>query len=88
MIDFLLKKFVTKTKLSFLSPLENGDHLELDTSEHLDSDSDQKHQLMIGVIKWDVSLGRLDVKTAVMNLASFRSDPRQGHLENCEGVAS
>ena len=64
--------FGTNHRLSFSSPLENGDHPEHDTSEHLDLDDIQKYQSIIGVIHWSVSVGILDVNTAVMTLASFR----------------
>ena len=36
---------------------------------------------MIGSLQWAVSLGRFDISTAVMTLSSFRSLPRQGHLQ-------
>ena len=88
MVDCYYDMFGTKPKLSFSSPLEKGGYPELDTSENLDSDGIQKHQSMIGAIKWAVSLGRLDVNTAVMTLASFRTEPRQGHLDHCERVVS
>ena len=58
-----------------------GNHPELEISECLDSDSIQKHQSIIGVIQWDVYLGRLDIDTAVMTLESFIAEPRQGHLD-------
>ena len=86
--DCYYNMFVTKPKLSFSSPLEKGDHTELDTSECLDLDDIQKHQSMIGTIQWTISLGRLEVNTAEMTLASFRDDPRQGHLDRCKKVVS
>ena len=88
MIDCYYNMFGTKPKLTYSSPLEKGDHPELDTSEYLDSDGVQQYQSMIGAIQWAVSLGRLDVNTAVMTLASFRAEPRQGHLERCKRVVS
>ena len=66
----------SKPKIIFVSPLEKGVHPELCTSKCLDQDGIQKHQLLIGDIKWSASLGRLDINTAVMTLASFRSEPR------------
>jgi hypothetical protein len=32
-------------------------------------------------MQWAVSIGRLDIATAVMSLSSFRAMPRRGHLE-------
>ena len=43
MIDCLCNMFGTKPKITFSSPLENGEYPELDTSEYLDSDGVQQH---------------------------------------------
>ena len=43
--------FGTKPKPNLSSPLEKGNHPELDTSECLDSDEAQQNQLMTGVIQ-------------------------------------
>ena len=80
--------FSTRSKLTYSSPLEKGNHPELDASEYLDADGAQKYQSMIGAIQWAVSLGRLEANTAVMTLSSFRDEPRQGHLERCKRVVS
>ena len=88
MVDCYYKIFGAKPKLSFLSPLENGEYPELYTSEHLYSDVVQKYQSMIGEIKWAESLGRLDVNIVVTTLASVRAEPRQGHFDSCKRVIS
>ena len=36
---------------------------------------------MAGALQWAVSLGRLDITTAVMTMSSFRVEPREGRLE-------
>jgi hypothetical protein len=48
----------------YTSPLEKGDHLEIDKSEELNEDGVKKYQKMIGCLQWAVSLGRFDIKTA------------------------
>ena len=60
----------------------------MNTSKHLDQDGIQKHQSLIGSIKWDVSLGRLEVNTAVVTIDSFRAEPREGHLDKAKLVVS
>jgi hypothetical protein len=70
------------------SPLEEGDHPELDTSEFLDDEDTQKYQSLIGSLQWVITLGRWDVQTAVMTLSSFRAKPRKGHLERAKRVCS
>ena len=42
--------------------------------------------MLIGSLQWAVSLGRLDIATAVMTLSSFRAAPRVGHLERAKRV--
>lgn len=86
------KKYIEKMLLNFekmfghkareyTSPLEKGDHPELDTSELLDSQGIKDFQSLIGQCQWAVSIGRFDIMTAVMTLSSFRAVPRRGHLE-------
>ena len=78
--------FGTKPKDVYTSPLEKGDHPEMDTSELLGSTGIQQYQSMVGAMQWAVSIGRLDNTTAVMTLSSFRVAPRMGHLEQCKRV--
>ena len=88
MVDFYYNMFHTEPEISISSPLEKGDHPELDNYECLDSDGVQKYQSMICAIKWAVALGILDVNTAVFTLASFRAEPRQVHLDRRKIVVS
>ena len=71
---------------SFTSPLENNDHPELDTSEELDVNGIKKYQSLIGALQWAVSIGRMDITTAVMTMSSFRVAPRKGHLERIKRI--
>ena len=73
--------FGPETKIIIMSLLEKGDHPKLDTSKHLDQDRTQKYHSLIGASQRAVSLGRLDVNAAVIALASFRNEPREGHLD-------
>jgi hypothetical protein len=68
------------------SPLERGDHPELDDSELLDDDWTQKYQSLVGALQWAVSIGRIDITTAVMTMSSFRAAPRQGHLDRIKRI--
>ena len=73
--------FGSKPKQNISSPLEKGDHPELDTSELLDAEGTQKYQSLIGALQWAISIGRMDITTAVMTLSGFRAAPRIEHLE-------
>ena len=73
--------FGTKPSQKYSSPLDKGDHPELDTSEFLDDVETQRYQSLIGSLQWAISIGRLDINTAVMSLSSFRAMPRKGHMD-------
>ena len=68
-------------KQKYSSPLEKGDHPELDTTELLGPDSIVVYHSMIGALQWLISIGRLDIHSAVMTLSGFREAPRTGHLD-------
>jgi hypothetical protein len=55
------------------SPLEQNDHPEMDNSPFLRQDETQQFQSLIGAMQWAVSIGRLDIVTAVISLSSFRT---------------
>jgi len=74
------RMFGEKPSTKIYSPLEKGDHPELDESELLDATRLQQYQSLIGSLQWTISLGRFDIATAVMTLSSFRAAPRRGHL--------
>ena len=71
-----------------MSLLEKGHYPELYTSNYLDQDSIQKCQSLTGATQWAVSLGRLDFNADVVTLASFRDEPREGHLDRARRVVS
>ena len=85
MIDTYERMFGSKPK-AYTSPLEKGDHPELDTSEELDEAGITKYQSLIGAMQWAVSIGRIDITTAVMTMSGFRTAPRIGHLERCKRI--
>jgi histone deacetylase 1/2 len=68
------------------SPLDKGDHPEIDTSELVDLQGIKQYQSLIGSTQWAVQLGRIDITTAVMSLSSYRIAPRQGHLDRAKRV--
>ena len=86
MVQSYERMFGEKPNRNVYSPLEKGDHPELDTSEMLDLDGIQKYQSIIGSIQWAVSLGRIDINTAVMTMSGFRAAPRRGHLERVRRI--
>jgi hypothetical protein len=86
MIGTYEQMFGSKPKTTYSSPLERGDHPELDISEELGIDGIKQYQTLIGAAQWLVSLGRLDIATAIMTMSSFRVAPRQGHLDRVKRI--
>ena len=76
----------SKPKELYLSPLEKGDHPEIDLSPLLDQEGIQQYQSLVGAMQWAVSIGRIDITTAVMTMSSFRVAPREGHLDRCKRI--
>ena len=75
------KMFGSLPSATVQSPIEHGEHPELDESELLDQEGIKKCQSLIGLQQWAISLGRFDTACAVMTMSSFRAAPRIGHLE-------
>ena len=70
----------------YASPLESGDHPELDTSQELEENDINKYQSMIGSLQWAILIGLFNISTAVMSLSSFRAFPRQGYLKRLQSI--
>ena len=68
------------------SPMELGDHPEMDQTEELDEDGVKLYQSLIGALQWLITLGRFDIQQAVTSLSSFCTMPQKGHLERVKRV--
>ena len=64
MMDSYFQLFGEKPK-PYTSPLEKGDHPELDTLDELGDTDIKKYQSLIGALQWAVTLGRIDITTAL-----------------------
>ena len=69
---------ILKTKAACVFP--SGWKPECDTTPLLGDDDASYFQQQIGVLRWMVELGRIDICTEVSMLAAFSAAPRQGHL--------
>jgi hypothetical protein len=85
MIDTYVQLYGEKPRKAS-SPLEQNDHPEMDDSPFLGQDETQQFQSLTGAMQWAVSIGRLDIVTAVMSLSSFRAMPRRGHLKRAKRI--
>jgi hypothetical protein len=62
-------------------PFAGGYKPELDESPELDSTRANFYQSQIGILRWYVELGRIDIITEVSMLSTYIFLPREGHLE-------
>jgi len=68
MVDTYVRLFGMKPSTKPLSPLEKGDHPEIDDSEFLDDNSTQTYQSLVGALKWSISISQFNITTAVMTM--------------------
>jgi Reverse transcriptase (RNA-dependent DNA polymerase) len=64
------------------SVLPSGYRPELDTSKYCNGDEANYYQQQIGVLRWAVELGRIDIAVEVSMLASYTAAPRTGHFDS------
>lgn len=67
------------TKVS--TPLSQGYRPELDVSKELNDEDANYYQNLIGILRWSVELGRIDIHVSVALMSSYSASPRIGHLE-------
>jgi hypothetical protein len=86
-VDNYVHEFGKKPR-DYTSPLEKGDHPEIDTSEFLESNDIHRFQSLIGSAQWAIALRCFDIMPAVMTLSSFRAAPWKVHLQRaCRIIA-
>ena len=54
---------------------------ELDVTDYCDSNDHTYYQQQVGVLRWAVELGRIDICCEVSMMAAYCAAPRVGHLE-------
>ncbi len=78
---YLQKEYGGKLPKRVSGPLPTGYRPEVDTSQELSGEELSYYQSQVGVLRWIVELGRIDIITEVSSLASCLALPRKGHLE-------
>ena len=63
------------------SPIKQDYRPELDISPELNVSDAAYYQSLVGVLRWIVELGRIDITTEASMMASCMALPRAGHLE-------
>ena len=62
-------------------PLPSGYKPELDVTDECDAEHVSRFQQLIGILRWAIELGRIDVQIEVALLSQYQASPREGHLE-------
>lgn len=63
------------------APLSSGYHPECDISTELNTEDASYYQSLIGILRWIVEMGRIDVCCEVSVMSSHVALPREGHLQ-------
>lgn len=66
---------------SHKGPLPAGYKPELDVTDECDADHMSRYQQLIGILRWAVELGRIDIHVEVAIMSQYQASPREGHLE-------
>jgi hypothetical protein len=80
-VEAELAKDGKKLRSKVSSTMTSGYRPELDVSRELGDEAANYYQNLIGVLRWIVELGRIEITTAVGLLSSYTAQPREGHLE-------
>ena len=63
------------------NPFKMGYDPEFDTSPEIDPDTESYYLTIIGILRWMIKWGRIDVITKASLLSFHVALPREGHLE-------
>jgi hypothetical protein len=79
--DYYMKKYGRQLPAKANTPTKSGYRPEIDASRELNPDESSYFHQLIGILRWIVELGRVDIYTEVSMLSSCLALPREGHLE-------
>ena len=84
MVEAYVQHFGVKLDMKHRSPLQKGDHPELDTTLFLDEEGKEIYRFLIGCGQWNIS--RFDTQSVIMSMSQYFSAPREGHLERVKRI--
>ena len=77
-----MKKSNVQVKGKGKQPYSNlAYHPELDMTPFCSDEQTQLYQNLIGMLRWAVELGRVDVLLEASQISSYMTSPRIGHLQ-------
>jgi Reverse transcriptase (RNA-dependent DNA polymerase) len=63
------------------TPMASGYRPELDATPYLNPDRASYFMSLMGILRWAIELGRIDIMVEAGLLSRFQAAPREGHLE-------
>ena len=63
------------------TPLQHNYSPELDKSKELNEEDSNHYQSLIGILRWIVEMGRIDICMEVSVMSSYVACPREDHLQ-------
>jgi hypothetical protein len=79
-LDRILLQENTRLPTKVVTPLANNYRPELDISPILDAAHHTLYMQLVGILRWAVELGCIDIHLSVALLAQYLAQPRVGHL--------
>ena len=80
-VETHLSKSGQRLKLKATGPLPRDYRPEIDITDELGGEEASYYQSLIGVLRWMVELGRVDICTEVRMMSLHLALPRKGHLD-------
>jgi hypothetical protein len=75
-----IEKLGLSLKSKVLTSMPCGYKPELDSTDLLDDDTTILYMQLIGILRWLVELGRIDINVEVSMMSAYNAVPRVGHL--------
>ena len=69
-----------------IAPFTSNYRPELDATGELTDDDHGWYMELVGILRWAVELGRIDIQYEVTALSSYIASPREGHLPRARFV--
>ena len=80
-LEKVLEKRNMRLPTRATTPMQDAYKPELDSSAELNEDDITWFQELIGILRWAIEIGRVDIHTEVAILSAYQASPRKGHLE-------
>lgn len=79
--EYFVKKFGKQLPAKANTPISTNYRPEIDCTRELNPEEASYFHQQIGILRWIVELGRVDINTEVSMLSSCLAMPREGHLD-------